>query len=95
MGLFGQLKLALQGKRLVEAVEKEARTNMSWKKTLLKGLWDFTLTTLALVAATYAADNNALREALGGLPVPVRDALVPVLSALFVMTRNAGKQAIK
>lgn len=91
MGLLGNLKLLLQGQRAGDALQKEARSNMDWKKALLKGLRDFLVTTGAVAGAaalTYLTSKENLELALGGFPVALKTALIPLLSSLAVIGLN-------
>lgn len=90
MGLFGKLKLLLAARKAAGEVEKGVRS-MDWRKTAGKGIRDFVVTTGAVAGAavlTYLADAEHVKLALGSLPVGLRDALIPLISAVSVMALN-------
>src|SRR3990167_5914605 len=98
MGLLGNLRLAFQANGAADALVKEAKTNMDWKKPLLKGLRDFIVTTGAVALAaglTYLTSTDNLTLALAGFPVALKAALIPIISAAAVMGLNALKHGGK
>lgn len=89
MSILEKLRLLLQAKRAVEAIEKEK--GMDWRKTLAKMGKDLLHTCAGLAAAAitaYYADPEHLKALLADLPLAVSAAAIPVLSAGLVVLRD-------
>ena len=90
MGPLAKLKALMQAKRIFDAFEKEKRMNHDWGKTAKAAGLDFALTCAAVLTA-WLADPVNLAQALGLVPEHLRLALVPALSAAFVVLRKRIK----
>jgi hypothetical protein len=90
MSMLDKIKLALRAKRAADVIQQQTTAGLDWNKVLAKGLIDFVLTSGAVLAAFWGTPEG-MAQALGFLPDELRVALIPVVSALLVMVRNAIK----
>lgn len=94
MGVLGKLKLLLQAKHAADAIQEEVKKGMDWKITLVKGLKDLVVTSVAVLGA-YFADPTHLAVVLGVLPATLKVALIPLLSSAITAGLNAWKNRNK
>lgn len=89
MSILEKLKLLLQAKKAVEAIEKER--GMDWEKTLAKTGKDLLHTCAGLVTTAivaYYADPEHLKMLLSDVPLSVSMAATPIISAGLVALRD-------
>lgn len=87
MSFFKRVKLLFQIKSAVDAVETEIKMGYDFKVGAAKALRDLAITSIAVLAGYFAAESN-LVAVLGFLPDTVERAVIPLVSAALVFTRN-------